>query len=539
MPTWAPVHYTDFTTQPNTANPGSGNVLVDGWIEYNSDLGFSIVSGQCVGAASFWPDGSKLIRPTIEGSLNQRIVATIASGFLGVSAANQYAGLQLRCPASDEGIGNDPFISGLVSGTGGIFIYLNGFGSFTSPVASFTPNSSHTYSIDFSAVGGDAGSATVLTITVTDLTTSTVVGTGSISPTYSGGDVTTNTPGLFVWIDPSGGTTATVPYLNAQTYTQVTGIAAGTLSLTSVSNTDVVLGWNGAVGGTGTLTCLLCRNPEFNFTPGSGNSIATVNADASGFPYTDSSPDESNPFTCYVILVTDSIGTTAISNYIVVGARTFLGGVFIGDSITFGPFDSGSSAAPPGQAALTLKQIRSLKTADCINSGVSGATTDDWVTASGVPAISTVVASAIAAGATFAHLMLGTNDAKNSVTPATFIANILNICGQILTAGLPTVVSYIIYCQPPGLNGSWPDSAVALIQQYNEQIAAIWNGTTILKGDTLGFIIFGENPALLEDLTHPTDPGNTVLGTLWAQAIDRALNPSGNSNPLVPGFIAA
>jgi lysophospholipase L1-like esterase len=60
-------------------------------------------------------------------------------------------------------------------------------------------------------------------------------------------------------------------------------------------------------------------------------------------------------------------------------------------------------------------------------------------------------------------------------------------------------------------------------------IDEVVNGTTILQGDRMAYDYFGTRTSELSDGVHPSATGAQNLGMMWANAIDRALNPSGTT----------
>lgn len=419
----------------------------------------------------------------------------------------------------------------------------------TVPIASGTLatgnlDPTHQYTLDCQAVGINpttlsatltdvtAGSIAVISINGTDSTTGLQVGTGVI--------------GLYQQDQSSSGLNSALEYSfvsRVQTYHAAPGIIEGTLSLGSVNSPSVTLNYTGTSNGTAPYTLSVYRSTTAGFTPAGGNQIATGLSDSS-FPYTDSSaPLTTNLY--YKVGIVDAASNTATTNQQPVGARaSAITILFVGDSITFGPFDSGNANAPPGRTAVILQTLRTAKAVTAINSGVSGTTVEDWIgSGSQVGTLNTAISTALTAGAQYCHLMIGTNDARDSTATAsaTYLTNLQTLCTYIVNAGLKVIVSEIIYATPPGLSNDWDEAASARLQQYNAGIPAICNGSTILLGDTVAYGIFAENPALTADGIHPTNTGTLgeqVLAGCWAAAIDRDLNPSGNTNPLIPGFIA-
>ncbi|HEV3006161.1 MAG TPA: hypothetical protein VGX78_16955, partial [Pirellulales bacterium] len=89
----------------------------------------------------------------------------------------------------------------------------------------------------------------------------------------------------------------------------------------------------------------------------------------------------------------------------------------------------------------------------------------------------------------------------------------------LVAAGYKVVLHYPIYT-PAGANGGATDqAATAFCKQYQSQIDALINGSTILRGDVVGYQWFIDHlDNLGSDQTHPIEEGADVLGLLWFYA---------------------
>lgn len=201
---------------------------------------------------------------------------------------------------------------------------------------------------------------------------------------------------------------------------------------------------------------------------------------------------------------------------------------FIGDSITAG---TGATVSAPANCALTLAKILG-QSVSVTNRGLTGTTTTDWLPSGTLlgPAITALSAARV----TVVEIMLGANDAKiaNGVIAAIVRANLLSISNTLVSAGFTVIINYPLYLVPGSIGNLWNGASDTLIQSYGTQIDSIVNGTTILQGDRLGYPYFAEHQAELNDGVHPNDAGTLSLGTLWANATWRLLDPVANYSVL-------
>lgn len=153
------------------------------------------------------------------------------------------------------------------------------------------------------------------------------------------------------------------------------------------------------------------------------------------------------------------------------------------------------------------------------NRAVSGSTSTDWVP--GGPHYSAAKAAFLSAGVGLVHIMLGTNDAKTSVStsPAAYRANLLAICDDLQASGMRVVISY-----PPYLGATTVDfdaGSPARVAAYCYAIDSITGGR-IIRGDTLAQEYF-KITGLMPDLVHPIESGSVWLGHLWDHALSQVI----------------
>lgn len=298
---------------------------------------------------------------------------------------------------------------------------------------------------------------------------------------------------------------------------------AGTASLSAASASAVTVTAGAASGGTSPYSYQWHRSSTANFTPGAGTAISggtTLTYADTGAP--------ANAVSFYRLRVTDSLSATADSNEIAgVKQAAALSLGFIGDSITAGYLLSGGQD-PATQVGVILRKVYNVRDVTITNRGVPGSKSSEWL--SGGSYLGPAKTAFASAGVTHVHIMLGANDAAavNLVSAATFGSNLSAICSNLTAAGYTVLLSYPTYI-PAGANTNATTAAgVELARQYQAQIDALIDGTTVLRGDTLAWQYFANNLSeYLSDKTHPTATGAISLANMWARAIDRAVvNPA-------------
>lgn len=160
----------DTFTRANTStstSAGSTNGVGNGWIDITGGV-WNISNNQLQGVSYSSSDFTTkfLTRPSSENSIGQRLVATIPAG---ENFDGNFLGLGLRYQATTSN-----YYLTHISATG-IYLYKIVGGGVTSlGTLSTSLNTSHSYIVDFAATGT---SPTNLAVRVTDLTSSTTVGT--------------------------------------------------------------------------------------------------------------------------------------------------------------------------------------------------------------------------------------------------------------------------------------------------------------------------------------------------------------------------
>lgn len=210
----------------------------------------------------------------------------------------------------------------------------------------------------------------------------------------------------------------------------------------------------------------------------------------------------------------------------------------LGDSITERAFSADDFRN-------TLAAIAPGRTYTVNNQGVSGTDTAYWLPSANH--IQAAVAAMKTAGATKVGVMLGDNDAHESVPVSTYSTNMAAILAYVVSQGLTPAVHSPPACVPGSLSNNYTDVALGLLHDYGVALDALCNGTTILRGDRTLWTYSAEHPdtfligswAYGGDGVHPTQAGQTVMQQRWAYGFASAFGltagaPSGGQSGTVP-----
>ncbi|MHB1310479.1 MAG: GDSL-type esterase/lipase family protein, partial [Gemmatimonadaceae bacterium] len=364
------------------------------------------------------------------------------------------------------------------------------------------------YTLDFYV---DGTSPTNFSLSATNVTTSTVIGTITGSDSDAALQ-TAGVPGIVTWA-PSA-SAVTINYSQATTYTGTPGSGSITISPTSVvggttGNVITVTGTGTTFSGSpftvsGGLGPLITAQSVSSTTAGT----LTINPGVQGYG-TITIDDAADSATATLTVTTPPLGALNIG--------------WIGDSIT-----AGTNGAPVTAAASTLTGMG--YTVTTTNEAVSGTTTADWLPGgSYLPGALTAFATA---GVTVVHIMLGTNDVRqpNNFTPAQHHSNMRAIVLALVAAGYQVVITKPIYTVPnSGSSGAyWPNDPNTPYLEYFTLNMQLVDGIRIFQGDTGGYEISSLNPTtFLATPTVGVGPGvhpqdatqNNILGSYWATAI--------------------
>jgi lysophospholipase L1-like esterase len=207
--------------------------------------------------------------------------------------------------------------------------------------------------------------------------------------------------------------------------------------------------------------------------------------------------------------------------------------VAIGDS-------TGNSPSPDDGwpvALCDLLRERGYANATPINKCVSGSATSTWNTGgTNMNAVDTAVAAIV--GNWICCITIGINDAQGGEAAATFgsqlstmISHVLGLVGATSQGPLAVYVSYPTWREPGFYSGgtTFDESTSVLLPQYNSQVDALINGTTIKAGDLSTVFIMNEfpNTYLIDESgsstgvgrIHPNEAGRNLMAEATAQAV--------------------
>ncbi len=492
--TWTVVVSDNFT-RANTSPGGAGTTTGagNGWIDNAGGI-WQISSNTLLGtsASTTGYTNETLLRPTTEDAVGARITCS----FVGNPTADFGSGLRVQT-------GGDYYLC--EASTTQLFIYK---------VISGTPTALATVALSTATVTGDAytldfyvsgTSPTSLSATLTNNTTSTVIGTATASDSSATLQVT-GTYALVIW--SSNGSAQTVNYTQATTYTGSPTTATITLTPTSIvggttGNVITVTGSGTTFSGTpftlsGGLGALITAQTVSSTTAGT----VTISAGVQGYGLL-TVDDSADGASATLTVTTPSLGALNIG--------------WIGDSITYG-----TNGAPVTEAVAKLTAMGYTVTST--NRGISGSSTSDW--AAGGTDLTAAMSAFATAGVTIVHIMLGTNDVRtpNSFTPAQHFTNMRGIVLALVAAGYKVVISKPLYTVPNAMPGTpdWPNDPNSVYLEYFTLDMQLVDGIRIFKGDTGGYEISSLSPTtfLASDGVHPANSTeNNILGDYWATAL--------------------
>ena len=450
----------------------------------------------------------RVVRPVSEASLNQRIEASFVM------------------PATNDGLSHSVFVRGKSIVIGGYEVYpvmivsarhsgavstqLNyrgGAGVFVTVTgtSSFTPTAGHAYTL---AVQVTNNFPTVLAATLRDDTTSTQVASISyndlglyagpkthLSPDFKIAGV------MGVAMEGAAGKSVSFTQVTTYSWSETGSLSAAFVPAVTQYGGKTYLASPFPSGGVGPYNIRWYRGAN-NFTPpvkldGSGTGTGTYIGNA--FEQVDASPPTgiSNFSISYRAVYFDS-GSNATTG--VLGSLTnqnsptvknYAVPLWIGDSITAGYATSTANyTQSPGtysqtylNADTTFAAAYTMPIAGSANNlGFSGRTSGDLVTL-----LPRVIGQARLVGATFANIMLGSNDSKNSVatSSAQYKSNIQTIITALKAqrADMKIVLNKSIWYKPDtGYNSDFSTASLARITQYHAMLDQLADGTNILIG---------------------------------------------------------
>ena len=464
--------------------------------------------------------GTGLYRGGSESFLDQRILVDYPAG-------HQPGAIYLRFNTSSSACiwFNTP--------SGGYVGKLNGFNNFAGLTGSWswTWDNTHAYQADC-RVWGTA--PTNWAITITDVTTSTVV--VNTSGTVTGAVEAAGAVGLEGGIGGGNRVSRVRAYSGQFEIGTLNPVAA------SVTLTNVGLTWGATIGGTAPVALALHRSTDPLATIGAGTLLADVTAVTPNTTYTDTPPGPSGTTYYYWLRATDSTSPTpsVLTSYPVplsTKIAQFKIGL-IGDSITQ-YIENGAA----GMLASKFAELYPKYLLSATNQGHAATDTGHWLV--GGPHLADAIAAFQAAGVTHVLVMLGTNDARETVTrsASAYKTNMQAICNALVAAGFKVVLN-----SPPAYRqnyaaqgvGGYSATSYSLLAQYVPKLDELANGTTIFKGDRQAFAVFAEQAnTLIGDWVHPNVAGSAVLARLWFEALGPILAICGSSSGGVSQFVGS
>lgn len=333
---------------------------------------------------------------------------------------------------------------------------------------------------DLKTVWLDTGSGYVQRITSSDAVHSG--GTQKIA-LYMAGVGTASSGTLVDWLK---GSTPTPPALQS-----------GAASLVAATDASITVEANAAIFGEEPYTYQWHRGTASGFTP------TAMNAVAGGTSLFLSDAPGAAGLYFYKLAVTDAASGVAYSNQVTAtlhAAPLVVG--FIGDSITQ---DSGGPWTQDLSDRLAVTPLRSVT---AVNKGQGGA-------ASGSYPYASAAADFTAAGVTHTVIMLGVNDAKNAVEPATYRSNIAAMVNAEVSAGRTVILAYPTGFTVGGTSG-FDEAALQRLTLYFAELDALVNGTIVLAGPQGQFSVFATTPSLLAaDGVHLNAEGRKRMASIF------------------------
>ena len=231
--------------------------------------------------------------------------------------------------------------------------------------------------------------------------------------------------------------------------------------------------------------------------------------------------------------------------------------IFIGNSITYGATLQNASAPPIKVGRMLEEELG--RPVDVYNCGVSGATTLDFLPASGsyYAAVNTAIKKAMASGGPIVFsMMLGTNDSAETgpngspVKPENYFMNMRVIIDQVLNScpHAVVIVNYPIWYSPNTYNGArYLQAGLDRLQSYHPEIDRLVSyyakmqapHQRVFTGNPEVFSFFADKTELFTPengyqgvfYLHPNATGGTRLAEFWKQSIIDHLGATDFSSP--------
>lgn len=291
---------------------------------------------------------------------------------------------------------------------------------------------------------------------------------------------------------------------------------------------DGTNGSTAASGGVPALTYQWYGSTTSNFTPGGGNIIggATSSNLTVGSPTT--------TLTFYKCVVTDAALQTVTT--VEAPGRLLDADIrvlFIGDSIYYNGSDD-----PPTRFDEYGKYIgHRLHAVTTFNASAPGSGINYWLPSTdpayiawpdpgppdtgGLGLLAWAKTQLTVSGTTFVILRLGAND--SGIAAATWGTRLSTVVSNLTTAGYTVVLNYPTYGRP---GGSYGGAANARFQEFQAQIDALVNGTTVYLGDTKQWDASAVVTGWRTDDIHPGTEGKAELALADLLRLGEILYPA-------------
>ena len=501
--TWTQV-FTDTFVRANTVVGAAGTTtgLGNNWVDFGGSA-WSIATNTA-SSPSLGFNGHQAIRPlseTPQTNPNQRIVFRFVA-----TASGMWVGA-LRIQTNGDyyyiGVDNNLALNMYTIVNGG----ASNVGAATLTGIVYTVGS--TYEIDASTTG-DGTTNTTITVVVRNITAATTSQIVTSSP---------DTKSQLIF----GGAVGLAVNGNAVAYTlftSYTGVLVGTLTPGGIKPVTtagtITLNGQSGQGGTAPYAYQWYKTTSADAQIVAGNLVTG----ATGLVLVDSTATPGTRY-AYALTTVDSAATPATVKALSWSAApsTVTNWLGIGDSIMLG-----INTSVVSEAQAFVNQLNAMlwpQKHTIINRGVQGVATGDWLQAAGANLLVPAVAAAIAGGVTSVMILLGTNDARQGITPATYLSN-MNAIIAYIKAQIAGVKIYVNV--PPfvdALRAGTPFTVAGLVVQdsYVAQIQAL-AATNVYVCDQTAQSFFSQHDLdMLADGVHPNDTGASVLGGLWAKGV--------------------
>jgi hypothetical protein len=330
----------------------------------------------------------------------------------------------------------------------------------------------------------------------------------------------------------------------------LTAPAIPVVSANGLGHTSVSLSSSGSTSATGPIT--------YQWMTGAIGDAGSVMTPVGGQTSLSATiPLTAGAYSAIRLKATDAFPTTPgvqYSNELPIRAFTnpALSLLFVGDSLT-GNSETWTDTTQGGSVAANTtlaKEVANVagqildRRVYSTNYGQAGAKTADWRTDaaggagnyfnSALAAYATTNTNAGYTGPLYALILLGVNDAINSVSAATYQANLINICNGLLGQTSPITPVLVtptwVSDHTPAGNAVNAAGQKLLLVDYPATFAAVVAGapgTKILTLAAIQSLLAANAAAWLVDGTHPAAEGVHQMGAAIARGMGNLISPGG------------